>query len=290
MLESYPRDELFQIDDDTLYHFALAILQLVERPRVRVLARRDRFDRFVSVLVFVPRDRYDSDVRDAIGEHPGAAFKGEVRAFFPFFPEGPLVRVHFIIGRGEAPLSDPGRGALEDAVTVIVRTWTDGLSEALAQRLGTGEGPRAVRALRQGVLGRLSRSLFAAGRGRRHPRDRAAFGGAAARRRLPSPRLGRAQRARAQDLEPQPADPVVGARARARGHGLPRGRRADLPDRARHRAGARLLVSRHAAGARRRRADRSAGREGAARSAVPGGDVGRRRERRLQRAGARRLA
>ena len=63
VLENYPRDELFQIDEDTLYRFALAILQLDERPRVRVLARRDRFDRFVSVLVFVPRERYDSDIR-----------------------------------------------------------------------------------------------------------------------------------------------------------------------------------------------------------------------------------
>ncbi len=60
VLETYPRDELFQIDEDTLYHFALAILQLDERPRVRVLPRRDRFDRFVSVLVYVPRERYDS--------------------------------------------------------------------------------------------------------------------------------------------------------------------------------------------------------------------------------------
>jgi len=45
VLDGYPRDELFQIDEDTLFQFALAILQLEERPRVRVLARRDRFDR-----------------------------------------------------------------------------------------------------------------------------------------------------------------------------------------------------------------------------------------------------
>ena len=57
VLESYPRDELFQIDDDTLYHFALDILNLSERPRVRVLARPDEFDRFVLVLVFIPKDR-----------------------------------------------------------------------------------------------------------------------------------------------------------------------------------------------------------------------------------------
>src|SRR5215470_9134134 len=98
VLENYPRDELFQLDEDTLYHFALAVLQLDERPRVRVLPRRDRFDRFVSVLVYVPRERFGSGVRKAIGDYLADAYKGRVSAFYPFFPEGPLVRVHFIIG------------------------------------------------------------------------------------------------------------------------------------------------------------------------------------------------
>ena len=132
VLEHYPRDELFQIDEDTLYQFALAILQLDERPRVRVLPRRDRFDRFVSVLVYIPRERYDSQIRSRIGEYLAATFKGRVRAFYPFFPEGPLVRVHFIIGRyeGETPVVD--RAVLERAVEAIVRNWTDGFEEALA--------------------------------------------------------------------------------------------------------------------------------------------------------------
>src|SRR5262245_48559133 len=98
VLENYPRDELFQLDEDTLYHFALAVLQLDERPRVRVLPRRDRFDRFVSVLVYVPRERFGSGVRKAIGDYLADAYQGRVSAFHPFFPEGPLVRTHFIIG------------------------------------------------------------------------------------------------------------------------------------------------------------------------------------------------
>ena len=107
VLEHYPRDELFQIDEDTLYNFALAILQLDERPRVRVLARRDRFDRFVSVLVYVPRERYDSQIRAKIGAYLANAFIGRVSAFYPYFPdEGPLVRVHFIIGRSGGPTPD----------------------------------------------------------------------------------------------------------------------------------------------------------------------------------------
>ena len=132
VLENYPRDELFQIDEETLYQFALAILQLGERPRVRVLPRHDRFDRFVSVLVYVPRDRYDSEIRAKIGNYLAAIFKGEVRAFYPFFPEGPLVRVHFIIARYEGKTPIVARDILEHSVEAIVRSWVDGLKQALA--------------------------------------------------------------------------------------------------------------------------------------------------------------
>ena len=86
VLEHYPRDELFQIDEDTLYRFALAILQLDERPRVRVLARRDRFDRFVSVLVFVPRERYDSHIRLKIGDISGESLHRTRLSFLSVFP------------------------------------------------------------------------------------------------------------------------------------------------------------------------------------------------------------
>ena len=133
VLENYPRDELFQLDEDTLYEFALAVLQLDERPRVRVLPRRDRFDRFVSILVYIPRERYGSAVPKAIGDYLANAYQGRVSAFHPFFPEGQLVRVHFIIAlsSGEAP--NPDRASLERAVETIVRTWVDELGDALAR-------------------------------------------------------------------------------------------------------------------------------------------------------------
>jgi len=131
VLESYPRDELFQIDEDLLFQFALEVLYLDERPRVRVLVRRDRFDRFVSILVFVPRERFDSNTRAAIGSYLATAFKGRVSAFYPSFTEGPLVRVHFIIGRYEGATPNPDRASLEREVAARVRTWTDGLAEAL---------------------------------------------------------------------------------------------------------------------------------------------------------------
>jgi glutamate dehydrogenase len=143
VLEHYPRDELFQIDEDTLYQFALAILQLDERPRVRVLPRRDRFDRFVSILVYIPRERYDSQIRARIGDYLAMTFKGRVRAFLPFFPEGPLVRVHFLIVRYEGETPNPNRATLDQAVEAIVRNWMDGLDEALS----AAHGPEKGRAL-----------------------------------------------------------------------------------------------------------------------------------------------
>jgi glutamate dehydrogenase len=132
VLETYPRDELFQIDEDSLYHFALEILHLDERPRVRVLPRRDRFDRYVSVLVYVPRDRYSGQIRAAIGRYLTAAFNGRLSAYYPFFPESPLVRVQYIVARAEGALANPDRNALDRGVEAIVRSWTDALREALA--------------------------------------------------------------------------------------------------------------------------------------------------------------
>jgi len=144
VLEHYPRDELFQVDEDTLYRFTQAILHLDERPRVRVLARTDRFDRFVSVLVYVPRERYDSNVRLKIADYLARAYIGRVSAFYPYFPEeGPLVRVHFIIGRSGGRTPEIERDTLEREVEAIVRTWTDALAEALAR----AHPPEQARAL-----------------------------------------------------------------------------------------------------------------------------------------------
>jgi glutamate dehydrogenase len=136
VLESYPRDELFQIDPDLLYHFATAILQLDERPRIRVLARRDRFDRFVSILCYVPRDRYTTEVRLRIGAHFAKVYDGRLSAWYVSYPEGPLARVHFIVGRDQGETPDPSQEDLEQAVAGIVRTWTDGLREALRAAYG----------------------------------------------------------------------------------------------------------------------------------------------------------
>lgn len=135
VLESFPRDELFQIAVPTLRKHAEAILGLVERPRVRALVRVDQFDRFVSILVFVPRDRYDSVAREKIGAWLKTAFDGRLSAYYPAFPEGSLTRVHFIIGRSGGKTPKVEQATIEAAIRDIIRTWEDALREAA---LGSG--------------------------------------------------------------------------------------------------------------------------------------------------------
>jgi len=129
-LDTFPREELFQISDDLLFEFATAIAQLSDRPRVRVLSRIDRFDNFVAVLVYVPRDRYDSDVRAVIGAYLADEYEGRVSAFYPHFPEGDLVRVQFIIGRDGGRTPNPSRDALEAGVMQRILTFGDKLKAA----------------------------------------------------------------------------------------------------------------------------------------------------------------
>ncbi len=143
ILETYPRDELFQADADTLRDTCLGILRLYKRPRAKLFLRRDRFDRFVSALVFVPRDRFSSDTRSQIGDLLSDTFQGRVVSFAPFFGDAALVRVHFIIGIEPGAPEGPGPQALTAEVRKICRNWSDDLLEAM-RRAHDGALPVAL--------------------------------------------------------------------------------------------------------------------------------------------------
>jgi glutamate dehydrogenase len=142
ILDTYPRDDLFQLSDDELFHIALGILRLGERPKVRVFLRYDRFDRFVSALVYVPRDRYDTRVRENIHAILAEAFNGRMSAATPSLDDSMLARVHYIVGRndGPRPIVDPQM--LEGEIRDAIRTWEDGFAEALMAEHGEHEGMR----------------------------------------------------------------------------------------------------------------------------------------------------
>ena len=209
-------------------------MQLDERPRVRVLPRRDRFDRFVSVLVYVPRDRYDS------GSGPRSA------TIWPRLPR-PRQRPSIRSSRkarwcactsssaatsGDTPRSD--RATLEHAVERH-RAHLDRCA-----RRGACGRTRAARAralfgaLSRRLLGRLSRGLSgAAGAVATSAIIERLTAEPSARRRFLSPRRRRRQhRRRPESVEPQPPDPALRARAGAGEHGLSGRRRAHLSHRA----------------------------------------------------------
>jgi len=122
-LESYPRDDLFQIDVPTLTRFCEQIMELSERPRVRVLPRIDHFDRFVSVIVYVPRENYNSQVREKVSDYLAKAYGGHLSAYYPAFPEGGVARVHVIIGRRGGRTPRIQQTKLEEAIREISTPW-----------------------------------------------------------------------------------------------------------------------------------------------------------------------
>ena len=132
ILEDYPRDEIVQVDVETLYNFVMEVLILYERPRLRALARADKFDRFVSILVFIPREKYDTDVRTRVAAFLAQIYKGSISASYVSFPEGALARVHYIIGRYEGKTPVVERATLEAGISAIAATWGDKLKAALA--------------------------------------------------------------------------------------------------------------------------------------------------------------
>ena len=84
-----------------------------------------QFDRFVSLIVYVPRDQYDSIARERIGNYFKTVYNGRVSAYYPAFPEGGVARVHFIIGRSEGKTPQIPQEQLEADVRSIVTRWED---------------------------------------------------------------------------------------------------------------------------------------------------------------------
>jgi glutamate dehydrogenase len=145
ILETYPRDELFQASEDELFEISIGILHMQERQRTALFVRRDAFERFVSVLVFVPRDHYTTQLRERFQQILSAAYNGEVTAFYTQMSDSVLARLHFIIAttRGEIPEVDAGE--LEARLIDAGRSWSDKLLDALVEDKGEEAAHKLLR-------------------------------------------------------------------------------------------------------------------------------------------------
>jgi glutamate dehydrogenase len=142
ILETYPRDELFQIGEDELYEIALGILHLGERRRVRLFVRRDTFGRFFSCLVYLPLERYDTEARKRVQQILQEAFAGVSVDYTARVTESVLVRLHVLIytAQGSPPAYDIAE--IEARLVAATRTWSDDLHDALITQIGEGRGAR----------------------------------------------------------------------------------------------------------------------------------------------------
>ncbi len=140
VLDSYPRSELFQTTDQELLESAVGILHLQDRSRTALFVRHDPFERFVSCLVYLPRDRHHTSNRLKIGRILERAFQGEVDRYYTHLTDSPLARLHFIL---KTPLRDgsaPPVEEIEASLTEAVRAWEDRLTEALIEEHGEALG------------------------------------------------------------------------------------------------------------------------------------------------------
>ena len=161
ILDDFPRDDLFQIDDDELFDLSIGILRLYERPRTQVFVRWDKFDRFVSVLAYVPRERYRTDTRLRIADILCKAFDGHLSAFAPSLTHDTLARIQFIIGRNQSTRPEVDLDELENKIAHSIRDWEDDLLDVVSSRHGEERGLDIFQRL-QGAFNAGYRETFTA--------------------------------------------------------------------------------------------------------------------------------
>jgi len=142
ILETLPRDDLFQATIEELTEIATAVLHLQERQRVCLLIRRERFARFYSCLVYIPRDQFNTENRNKIQKILKRALKGEKLDYVLQISDSALARLQVIIRPRPGEEPKPDVRMLEQKIVDAVRSWNDELTEILVQKHGEDRGLR----------------------------------------------------------------------------------------------------------------------------------------------------
>ncbi len=145
ILETYPRDELFQIEEEELLRIAREILHLQDRQRIRLFVRCDPWRRFASCLVLVPRDRYNTALRERFRAILAEAFGSDEIEHQIFLGEAVAARVLFLVRTPKGLSGDLDLVRLEARLVEAARDWSDVLHQALLETLGEEEGTRLFR-------------------------------------------------------------------------------------------------------------------------------------------------
>lgn len=149
ILETYPRDELFQTPADELRSIVTSVLYLQERRRLRLYLRQDEYGRYYSALVYLPRDRYTTGVRLRIIDILKEELNGTSVDFTAWNTESILSRLHFVVrvepGTELPQLSDADKERIEARLVEAARSWADGFGEALTAEFGEERAAELLR-------------------------------------------------------------------------------------------------------------------------------------------------
>ena len=140
ILETLPRVELFQSTEDELFATAMGLLGLRERVAARLFLRRDRFSRFDSVLVYLPRERFNTDLRLRIEALLRDVLQGEFVDSSVVLGESPLVQLHLIVRSREGASIEVDVAGLNDRLNELLRNFNDELRDALVEICGESLG------------------------------------------------------------------------------------------------------------------------------------------------------
>ncbi|MEW2509344.1 NAD-glutamate dehydrogenase [Streptomyces sp. NPDC046870] len=149
ILETYPRDELFQTPAAELQSIATSVLYLQERRRLRLYLRQDEYGRYYSALVYLPRDRYTTGVRLRIIDILKEELGGVSVDFTAWNTESILSRLHFVVrvppGTELSELSDADKERIEARLVEAARSWADAFAEALTAECGEERAAEVLR-------------------------------------------------------------------------------------------------------------------------------------------------
>lgn len=134
ILEFAPRDELFQMTEQDVFNYAIGVLSVEASPRVHLFLRRDRFERFVSCMVFVPRDHFNTSLRQKIQAILAHALKGEVTDFYTQLTDSPLARLHIIIKTEPGKIPSVSLEKLEARISAVTYDWQERLRQQLIEQ------------------------------------------------------------------------------------------------------------------------------------------------------------
>ena len=145
ILATYPRDELFQTGEDDLLQTAMGILHLYDRQRFRLFVRRDPFGRFLSCLIYAPREIYSTEIRQKWQAILMQAFNGTSSEFNVSLSESILARIHITVRTTPGAIPDFDVREVEARLVQAARRWTDDLKVALVEALGEAQGNERYR-------------------------------------------------------------------------------------------------------------------------------------------------